>query len=524
MPSQSANLTLQRALISVSDKRGLPEFAKALVALGIELISTGGTASYLQQHGIAVKDVAEVTGFPEIMAGRVKTLHPNIHAAILARPQLDDAVLAEHHITAIDLIVVNLYPFVKVTADPNCSWEQAIETIDIGGPTMVRAAAKNYLAKTVVVDPGDYAQVLAELSTNQGAISVNTRFALATKAFQHTAQYDLAISNYFQEHNRENTFPQQLTLNFSKKSELRYGENPHQAAAFYQTANPASGTVAASRLFQGKDLSFNNIADADAALNCVKAFTDPACVIVKHANPCGVAVAGSLTVAYQNAYKTDPTSSFGGIIAFNGQLDAVTAKQIIEQQFVEVIVAPEIAADALTILQTKAKIRVLACGKWENPSNHQLNFKQISGGLLVQDSDNKIITAADLKIVSKRQPTADEIRDCLFAWQVVKHVKSNAIVYAKNNTTIGIGAGQMSRVYSAKIAAIKANDANLLIAGSVMASDAFFPFRDGIDTAAVNGITAVIQPGGSIRDDEVIAAADEANLAMVFTGIRHFLH
>ncbi len=524
MPKSSANVPIKRALLSVSDKAGLPEFAKALVARGITLLSTGGTAKCLQDHNIDVMDVSTVTGFPEIMNGRVKTLHPAIHAGILARPNIDDAVLAEHDIEPIDLIVVNLYPFQHVIAQPDCDWAEAIENIDIGGPAMVRAAAKNYIAKAVVIDPQDYTSILNELADRDGNLSGETRLTLASKAFEHTAQYDAAISQYFLNRSSDESYPNHLTLSYTKHSTLRYGENPHQTAAFYQVQDPESGTLVASHLHQGKALSYNNIADTDAALNCVKAFSAPTCVIVKHANPCGVAVAADITAAYQRAFKTDPTSSFGGIIAFNRTLDAETAKQIIAQQFVEVIIAPDIDAAALTVLQAKSKIRVLTCGTWPTEVDATQTLKQVASGLLIQDADTKVVTATDLTCVTQRQATADEIQDCLFAWQIAKHVKSNAIVYAKDNATIGIGAGQMSRVYSAKIAAIKAADENLSVTGSVMASDAFFPFRDGIDTAAEIGITAVIQPGGSIRDEEVIQAADEADIAMLFTGVRHFLH
>jgi phosphoribosylaminoimidazolecarboxamide formyltransferase / IMP cyclohydrolase len=514
---------ITRALVSVSDKTGIVEFCRSLQQLGVEILSTGGTAKTLAEQHIPVTEVSDYTGSPEIMAGRVKTLHPKIHGGILARRGIDEAVMAEHAIQPIDMVVVNLYPFEQTIAKPDCSFEDAIENIDIGGPTMLRAAAKNHHDVAVVVNPDDYITIIDELQNNNGCLAQTTRFKLAVACFNHTANYDTAIASYLNSLNTT-AFPDTLNLQFHHVTDLRYGENPHQQAAFYCEKNPASGTIAASQQLQGKELSYNNIADADAALECVKAFSGkPTCVIVKHANPCGVAEADTLLGAYDKAYQTDPTSAFGGIIAFNQTLDALTAEAIIKRQFVEVIVAPQIDEAAKTILATKPNVRVLACGEWssEQPS---LDFKRVKGGLLVQDSDNGNIGLNDLKVVSQRAPTTQETEDLLFAWKVAKFVKSNAIVYCKSGQTIGVGAGQMSRVYSAKIAGIKAADEGLQVAGSALASDAFFPFRDGIDAAAAAGITAIIQPGGSVRDEEVIAAANEHNIAMVFTGMRHFRH
>ena len=519
---------ITRALISVSDKTGIVEFAQALVAQGVEILSTGGTAKLLLEKGVKVIEVSDYTGFPEMMDGRVKTLHPKIHGGLLGRRGIDDAVMKEHQIPPIDLVVVNLYPFQQTVARPDCDLAMAIENIDIGGPTMLRAAAKNHAAVTVVVDAADYATVLAEMQANRGAVSDATRFSLAVKVYEHTASYDGAIANYLgmiKPQGGEETFPRTFNLQFIKAQEMRYGENPHQAAAFYVESKPGEPSVSTAMQLQGKELSFNNIADTDAALECVKSFTDaPACVIVKHANPCGVAVGTDLLNAYDRAYATDPTSAFGGIIAFNRSLDATTAKAIIERQFVEVIIAPDVDKAALPILATKANVRVLKCGQWLTKPAMGLDYKRVNGGLLVQDRDIDLLDESKLRVVSKRQPTEQEMTDLMFAWKVGKFVKSNAIVYAKAGQTIGIGAGQMSRVYSAKIAGIKAADEGLVVPGSVMASDAFFPFRDGIDAAAEAGIVAVIQPGGSMRDDEVIAAADEHGIAMVFTGMRHFRH
>jgi phosphoribosylaminoimidazolecarboxamide formyltransferase/IMP cyclohydrolase len=519
---------IQRALISVSDKTGIVDFAKQLAASGVEILSTGGTAKLLRDHGVAVTDVSDYTGFPEMMDGRIKTLHPKIHGGLLARRGVDDAIMAQHGITPIDLITVNLYPFEQTVAHPDCDLAAAIENIDIGGPTMLRAAAKNHAHVTVVVDSADYPAVLAEMRANDGAVSDATRFSLATKVFEHTARYDGAIANYLgtiAEHGERRRFPHTFTSQFIKAQDLRYGENPHQQAAFYVEHQPAEASVATARQLQGKELSFNNIADTDAALECVKCFDEgPACVIVKHANPCGVAVGSTLLEAYDRAYQTDPTSAFGGIIAFNQTLDAKTAAAVIERQFVEVIIAPAIADEALPVLAAKKNVRVLICGRWGKERMPGLDYKRVTGGLLVQDRDNGMVERAALKIVTRRAPNEAELRDLLFAWRVAKFVKSNAIVYAKDNTTIAVGAGQMSRVYSARIAAIKAADAGLEVKGSVMASDAFFPFRDSLDSAAEAGIAAVIQPGGSLRDAEVIAAADEHGIAMVFTGMRHFRH
>ncbi len=518
------NKKVTRALISVSDKTGIIEFCQQLQDLQIDILSTGGTAKSLREHNIPVTEVSDYTGFPEMMDGRVKTLHPKVHGGILGRRGTDDQVMADNGIKAIDMVVVNLYPFAETVAKPGCELADAIENIDIGGPTMIRAAAKNYADVAVVVDPNDYPAIIAELKAGNQSISAVTRFNLSLKSFEHTAQYDTAIAVYLSSQ-RQDRFPPTLNLQFQHAQALRYGENPHQQAAFYREKSPAAGSVAAAVQLQGKELSFNNIADTDAALECVKAFHDqPACVIVKHANPCGVAVAGSILAAYDLAYATDPTSAFGGIIAFNQALDESTAREILKRQFVEVIVAPSVSAAAQATLAEKPNIRVLATGLWSKNPQLGLHFKRVSGGLLVQDNDNGQMTARELKIVSRRVPTAQEIEDCLFAWKVAKFVKSNAIVYAKQNRTIGIGAGQMSRVYSAKIAGIKAADEGLAVAGSVMASDAFFPFRDGIDAAAAAGISAIIQPGGSMRDEEVIAAANEHNMAMLFTGMRHFRH
>jgi len=525
-------MPIQRALISVFDKTGIVEFAKALSAQGVEILSTGGSAKLLLEQGISVKEVSEHTGFPEIMGGRVKTLHPKIHGGLLGRRGVDEAVMNEHHIAPIDLLVVNLYPFEQTIAQPNCDLATAIENIDIGGPAMLRSAAKNNSAVTVIVDPNDYSVVLGEITASQGEVTQATRFALACKVFAHTARYDSTIANYLgQKMGGETpaTFPPILTLQYQQIQTMRYGENPHQQAAFYQQTNPPESSIANALQLQGKELSFNNVADTDAALECVKSFSQPACVIVKHANPCGVAIGEDLLTAYEKAFKTDPTSAFGGIIAFNEMLDAKTAQTIIERQFVEVIIAPEIAEAAKPILATKSNVRVLTCGHWRQQSaqENQLNrwdFKRVNGGLLVQDRDLGQITTANLQFVTQQQPTDKEIADLLFAWKVVKFVKSNAIIYCKDGMTIGVGAGQMSRVYSAKIAAIKAADEKLTVKGAVMASDAFFPFRDGIDAAAEVGITAIIQPGGSMRDQEVIAAADEHGITMVFTGMRHFRH
>ncbi|RIZ67043.1 MAG: bifunctional phosphoribosylaminoimidazolecarboxamide formyltransferase/IMP cyclohydrolase PurH [Methylococcales bacterium] len=518
------NKLMTRALISVSDKSGIVDFCRELHQLGIELLSTGGTAKALMEAHIPVTEVSDYTGFPEMMDGRVKTLHPKVHGGILGRRGIDDAIMAANAIKPIDMVVVNLYPFEQTIANPECNFETAIENIDIGGPTMIRAAAKNHADVAIIVNPDDYASILAELKQADNKLSAKTRFNLALKSFEHTARYDTAIATYLGKLN-EVVFPDTLNLQFYHNQALRYGENPHQSAAFYREKAAAAGTIAAAQQHQGKELSYNNIVDADAALECVKTFNDkPTCVIVKHANPCGVAQADSLLDAYDKAYATDPTSAFGGIIAFNQELDEQTATEIINRQFVEVIIAPTITPAALAALEAKQNIRVLACGVWSTFNTPSFDYKRVAGGLLVQDKDFGEISLDDLKIVSQRQPTEQELADLLFAWKVAKFVKSNAIVYCKNAHTIGVGAGQMSRVYSAKIAGIKAADEGLVVPGSALASDAFFPFRDGIDAAAEAGITAIIQPGGSMRDNEVIDAANEHNIAMVFTGMRHFRH
>ncbi|NOZ51603.1 MAG: bifunctional phosphoribosylaminoimidazolecarboxamide formyltransferase/IMP cyclohydrolase [Gammaproteobacteria bacterium] len=526
---------VKRAIISVSDKTGIADFANSLQNLSIEILSTGGTAKLLREQGINTTEVSDYTGFPEIMDGRVKTLHPTIYGGILGRRDQDQQVMQQNQINPIDLVIVNLYPFEHSIAKPNCTLAMAIENIDIGGPCMLRAAAKNHTAVTVVSDPADYHRVLQELQNNNGVISDQIRFELAVKTFEHTARYDTAIANYLGtllETETTQQFPRTYNTQFTKKQALRYGENPHQHAAFYvetnnirNNANNQQGdpNVSTAQQLQGKALSFNNIADTDAALECVKQFEQPSCVIVKHANPCGVAIGNTINQAYENAYQTDPTSAFGGIIAFNRTLDAQTAQNILDRQFVEVIIAPEVDEDAKTLLNEKKNIRVLICGNGHNITKAH-DFKRVNGGLLVQDRDTAMVTPAQLNIVTQRQPTEAELLDLLFTWKVAKYVKSNAIVYGKDLVTIGIGAGQMSRVYSARIAAIKAADANLQVTGAVMASDAFFPFRDGLDSAAEAGVTAVIQPGGSMRDNEVIAAANEHNIAMVFTAMRHFRH
>ena len=517
---------IKRALISVSDKTGIVEFASQLASRDIIILSTGGTASLLVDNGIEVVEVSDHTGFPEIMDGRVKTLHPKIHGGLLGRRGIDDAVMAENDIDPIDLVVVNLYPFEATVGKADCTLADAIENIDIGGPTMLRSAAKNHAYVGVVVDVSDYENIINEINNNEGSLTDETRFSLAQKVFAHTANYDANVSNYLgaiSTEGKDLDYPLTFSVQFNKLQDLRYGENPHQSAAFYGQPNLPSGTIAGAKQLQGKALSYNNIADTDAALECVLSYEEAACVIVKHANPCGVAVGENVLQAYERAYQTDPTSAFGGIIAFNRPLDAETAKAIIDRQFVEVIIAPSICQEALDVVSAKENVRVLEAGVREHVIQ-QLTMKRVSGGLLIQDNDQGIIERNDLKIVSKRPPTEKEREDLLFTWKVVKYVKSNAIVYAKDKQTVGIGAGQMSRVYSARIAAIKAEDEGMVVDGSVMASDAFFPFRDGIDSAAEAGVTAIIQPGGSMRDDEVIAAADEADIAMVFTGMRHFLH
>lgn len=522
---------IQRALLSVSDKTGILEFATQLHQAGVELLSTGGTAKLLADNGLPVIEVSDYTGHPEIMDGRVKTLHPKVHGGILARRGMDEAVMQENSINPIDLVVVNLYPFAQTVANPDCTREDAIENIDIGGPTMVRAAAKNHKDVTIVVNASDYDRVLADMQSNTGAVSDSLRFDLAIRAFEHTAEYDGMIANYFgarleqsAEEQQPSEFPRTFNMQLSKKQDLRYGENSHQEAAFYVENRIQENSVSTAKQLQGKALSFNNIADTDAALECVKEFEQAACVIVKHANPCGVALGDNILGAYERAYQTDPTSAFGGIIAFNRELDADTAEAIISRQFVEVIIAPTVSAEALAVCSAKQNVRVLACGDWQGQLTEGYDFKRVNGGLLVQERDFGMVEMDDLEVVTKVKPTDAQLKDLLFTWKVAKYVKSNAIVYCKDGMTVGVGAGQMSRVYSAKIAGIKAADENLEVEGCVMASDAFFPFRDGIDAAAQAGVKAVIQPGGSMRDAEVIAAADEHGIAMVYTGMRHFRH
>jgi phosphoribosylaminoimidazolecarboxamide formyltransferase / IMP cyclohydrolase len=518
---------IKQALISVSDKAGVLEFAQGLRQLGVNILSTGGTAKLLADNGVPVTEVADYTGFPEMLDGRVKTLQPKVHAGILARRDLPEHVetLKQHDIPTIDLVVVNLYPFAATVAKPGCTLEDAIENIDIGGPTMVRAAAKNHAHVAIVTDPADYPDVLAEMQTNSGAVSDATRFELAKKAFSHTAAYDGMISNYLtavETDGSRKAYPEQINFSFAKVQDMRYGENPHQSAAFYRDLNTVPGGIADYTQLQGKELSYNNIGDSDAAWECVKTFEQPACVIVKHANPCGVAVADTPLNAYKLAYATDPTSAFGGIIAFNRELDEASAAQIVANQFVEVIIAPGASEAALKVTAAKQNVRVLTVPL--SGAHNQYDMKRVTGGLLVQSPDAFNVQAAHLKVATKIQPTAEQLQDLLFAWRVAKYVKSNAIVFCKGGQTLGVGAGQMSRVDSTRIASIKAQNAGLSLAGSVVASDAFFPFRDGVDVLAEAGARAVIQPGGSMRDEEVIAAADEHGLAMVFTGHRHFRH
>ncbi|KIQ96369.1 bifunctional phosphoribosylaminoimidazolecarboxamide formyltransferase/IMP cyclohydrolase [Lysobacter sp. A03] len=516
---------VRRALLSVSDKTGLIDLASALTAHGVQLLSTGGTAKAIREAGLAVTDVSEATGFPEMMDGRVKTLHPVIHGGLLGRAGTDDAVMAEHGIDPIDLLVLNLYPFEQVSANPDSSMEDIIENIDIGGPAMLRSAAKNYARVAVATDPAQYDALLGELADNQGALSARTRFALSVAAFNRVAAYDACISNYLSSISGDGSrsvFPAQENSNLIKVMDLRYGENPHQHGAFYRDAHPLPGTLATFTQLQGKELSYNNLADADAAWECVRQFDAPACVIVKHANPCGVAVAASNAEAYEAAFATDPTSAFGGILAFNHTLDETTAKAILDRQFVEVLIAPGYEQGALDYCAKKANVRVLKIPHGDG--RNEFDLKRIGSGLLMQSADNRQVGREELTVVSTLAPTATQLDDLMFAWQIAKYVKSNAIVYARDLRSIGIGAGQMSRVVSAKIAGLKAEEAGLSVPGSVMASDAFFPFRDGIDAAAAAGIKAVIQPGGSMRDKEVIAAADEHGIAMVFTGVRHFRH
>lgn len=526
------SVPITRALISVSDKTGVVDFARALCERGVTILSTGGTAALLAGEGLEVTDVSDYTGFTEIMDGRVKTLHPKVHGGILGRRDRDQDVMRDNEIAPIDLVVVNLYPFEQTVAQPDCELATAIENIDIGGPAMLRAAAKNHAWVTVVVDSDDYSRVLEDIGDNAGATSASLRFDLALRAFEHTAHYDGAIANYLgRQLNTDGEegdalFPRTWNSQLYHKQALRYGENPHQAAAFYVDGNVASASVSSARQLQGKPLSYNNIADTDAALECLKQFNQSAaCVIVKHANPCGVAMSSSLVDAYQRAYQTDPESAFGGIIALNRELDEETARAIVDQQFVEVIIAPAASEAAAGVIGEKSNVRLLVCGEWSaggETADRSMDTKKVNGGLLIQQLDGLLWD--DLNVVTKRQPTDPEMADLQFAWRVAKYVKSNAIIYARNLMTIGVGAGQMSRVNSARIAAIKAEHADLEVSGAVMASDAFFPFRDGLDQAGGLGIKAVIQPGGSMRDDEVIAAADEYDIAMVFTGMRHFRH
>lgn len=517
---------ITRALISVSDKTGVLDFAKALAALGVEILSTGGTAKLFSDNGVPVIEVADYTGFPEMLDGRVKTLHPKIHGGILGRRDLPAhvATMAEHQIGNIDLVCVNLYPFEATIAKPDCNYEDAIENIDIGGPAMVRSAAKNHAHVAIVTDVADYAALITEMQANDGALMLSTRKALAKKAFSHTAAYDGAISNYLTAltpEGEKKAYPDRLNMQFVKVQDMRYGENPHQSAAFYRDIDPAMGSLAAYKQLQGKELSYNNVADSDAAWECVKQFSAPACVIVKHANPCGVAIGADSYSAYRLAFATDTTSAFGGIIAFNQTVDVDTAEAV-SKQFMEVLIAPSYTPEALALLAKKQNVRVLEVPVEQG--GNRFDVKRVGGGLLVQTPDSHILTLNDLKVVTKLQPTEAQLNDLLFAWNVAKFVKSNAIVFCGNGQTLGVGAGQMSRVDSTKIAAIKAKSAGLNLRGSVAASDAFFPFRDGVDVIAENGVAAIIQPGGSVRDDEVIAAADEHGIAMVVTGIRHFRH
>ncbi len=518
-------LNVRRALVSVSDKRGLIPFVQGLAELGVEIVSTGGTCRQLREAGLKVSEVSEKTGFPEIMGGRVKTLHPVIHGGLLGRRGTDEAVMQEHGIEPIDLLVVNLYPFEQTIARQDATIDDAIENIDIGGPAMIRAASKNHDGVAVCVSPDDYDDVLARIAGD--GLTLDDRRRLAAKAYAHTASYDTAITRYLSGSLGDDILGERFLYAGSLSERLRYGENPHQDAAFYVDQQAAPGSLATARQLQGKALSYNNIADSDAALECVKQFAAPACVIVKHANPCGVAVADSILGAYEKAFRTDPTSAFGGIIAFNRPLDEKTAATIIDKQFVEVVIAPSVDPGALDACSAKKNVRVLETGDWQAAGGGAatgFDFKKVSGGLLVQTSDTGAVTESDLEVVTDKAPTPGQIRDMLFAWTVVKYVKSNAIIFCRDNMTIGVGAGQMSRVYSTRIAAIKAADEGLEVEGSVMASDAFFPFRDGIDAAAETGISAIIQPGGSMRDEEVIQAANEHGLAMVFTGMRHFRH
>ncbi len=522
---------VRRALISVSDKTGVVEFARALNERNVEILSTGGTAKLLLDNGIPAVEVSDYTKFPEMMDGRVKTLHPKIHGGILGRRGIDEGVMADHDILPIDLVVVNLYPFTKTVSDPNCPLEKAIENIDIGGPTMVRAAAKNNRDVAIVVRSCDYDRVIKEMDEHDGALTFATRFDLAIAAFEHTASYDSAIANYFGtkvpdygiSDGSAPVLPRTINLNFIKKQNMRYGENPHQKASFYTDLSCKASGISTAVQLQGKELSYNNIADTDAAIECVRQFEEPCCVIVKHANPCGAALGANLKEAYDLAFACDSESAFGGIIAFNKTLDGETAKAIIDRQFCEVIVAPDVTDEAISEVSRKKNVRLLKTGPLTN-EEPRLDFKRVNGGLLVQQADQEVVSKEDLKVVTKRAPTEAELQELLFAWKICKFTKSNAIVYTNNRQTLGIGCGQTSRVFSARIACLRAADANLSLEGAALASDAFFPFRDGVDAAAASGIKCIIQPGGSIRDQEVIDACDEHGIAMVFTNMRHFRH
>ena len=521
MSDQTA-IKIKTALISVSDKSDLDQLAATLRSHDIAIVSTGGTSAYLKEQNFKVTEVSAITGFPEMMGGRVKTLHPLIYAGLLNRPVIDDKLLEKYSITNIDLVVVNLYPFEETIAQHHSDAERAVENIDIGGPSMIRATAKNYHSKTILTDPSDYETLITELANNQGCVTYTLRKQLALKAFGYTACYDAAIWDYFSK-NQDDTLPQKLPIGLTKKTNLRYGENPHQRAAIYQQKEVGPNTLVGSKLHQGKELSYNNLLDANAAIGCVQSFNEPACVIVKHVNPCGVAIGNDLDEAYKKSFHTDPESAFGGVIAVNRNVDGKLIKNIINNQFLELLIAPSFDSDALKALEEKQNIRVIEMDGGEK-NTVDYSVQTIDGGFLIQEGDEKTIDRQDIDIVTLRQPEDEEIKDMLFAWKVVKYVKSNAIVFARQQQTIGIGAGQMSRVMSAKIASLKAASANLHTKNCVMASDGFFPFRDSIEMAAEYGISCVIQPGGSIRDDEVIAAADEHNLVMGFTGIRHFKH
>jgi phosphoribosylaminoimidazolecarboxamide formyltransferase / IMP cyclohydrolase len=520
---------IKQALISVSDKAGIIEFARALSALGVNILSTGGTANLLAENGIKVTEVADYTGFPEMLDGRVKTLHPKIHGGILARRDLPEhaAAIQQHGIPVIDMVVVNLYPFQQTVAQDNCSLDDAIENVDIGGPAMLRSAAKNHKDVIVICDPADYTAVIDELESNKGELSYDSKFQLATKVYAHTAQYDGAIANYLsslgadKQHATRNMYPQTMNLAFEKVQDMRYGENPHQSAAFYRDLNAPDGALAGYTQLQGKELSFNNIADADAAWECAKTFDQAACVIIKHANPCGAATGNNLMEAYDKALKTDPEAAFGGIVAFNRELDAQAATEV-AKLFVEVLIAPSFSADARQILSAKKNVRMLQIPLGRSMNAYEI--KRVGGGVLLQSPDTRNLALSELEVVTKLHPTPQQLQDMMFAWRVAKFVKSNAIVFCANGMTLGVGAGQVSRVDAARAAVMKAQQAGLSLAGSAVASDAFFPFRDGLDVVADAGATSIIQPGGSVRDWEVIDAANERGLVMMFTGVRHFRH